>query len=186
MSDASTLPGGSPERGGGSRSDRGPGLSAARGAALIAVAVIIGIVLLQYTDDGTTGPVGDGGNGKASGGTTTTSSPSSSTTAGSGGTTATTTAAKPPAQVTVLVLNGSGKPGAAATQTDLLKAKGYATLPAADAPARQGTVVEFKPGYDRECATVATSVGGSPKVEEISAPPPNGSETANCVVILGA
>src|SRR3954447_13703491 len=185
MSDASTLPGGPPERGG-SRGDRGPALSAARGAALIAVAVIIGIVLLQYTDDGTTGPVGDGGTGKGSAGTTTSSSSSSATTAGSGGTTATTTAAKPPAQVTVLVLNGSGKPGAAATQTDLLKAKGYATLPAADAPAQQGTVVEFKPGYDRECATVATAVGGSPKVQAISDPPPNGSDTANCVVILGA
>ena len=186
MSDASTLPGGPQDRrGSSSRGDRGPAFSAARGAALIGVAVIIGIVLLQYTDDGTTGPVGDGGNGKGSAGTTT----SSTAAAGTGDTTATTaaaTAAKPPAQVTVLVLNGSGAPGAATAQTDQLKAKGYATRPAADSPARQGTVVEFKPGFDRECATVATSVGGSPKVEPISNPPPTGSELANCVVILGS
>ena len=185
MSDASTLPGGPQDRrGSSSRGDRGPAFSAARGAALIGVAVIIGIVLLQYTDDGTTGPVGDGGTGKGSAGTTTSSTAAAP--AGTGDTTATTAATKPPAQVTVLVLNGSGAPGAATAQTDQLKAKGYATRPAADGPARTGTVVEFKPGFDRECATVATSVGGSPKVEPISNPPPTGSELANCVVILGS
>ena len=140
MSDASTLPGGPQDRrGSSSRGDRGPAFSAARGAALIGVAVIIGIVLLQYIDDGTTGPVGDGGTGKGSAGTTTSPPPRPGP--------ATPPrprrrdAAKPPAQVTVLVLNGSGAPGAATAQTNPLKAKGYQTRPAADSPARTGTIV---------------------------------------------
>jgi hypothetical protein len=45
--------------------------------------------------------------------------------------------------------------------------------------------VYFKPGYDRECTTVAGLVGGAPTVEPMPDPPPTGSENANCVVILG-
>jgi LytR cell envelope-related transcriptional attenuator len=189
MSDSSILPGG--ERAERTRTGKGVGFgrsvafSAARGAALIGLAVIIGIVLLQVIDDGTSGPIGDGGS-VAAGGT----SDTTSTAAGSDGssTTSTTAAApvKPPAEVAVLVLNGSGRPGAATAQSNTLKAKGYQTLTPADAPARTGNIVYFKPGFDRECTTVSTSVDGAPKVEPIPDPAPTGSETASCVVILGA
>jgi hypothetical protein len=93
---------------------------------------------------------------------------------------------KPPAQVAVLVLNGSGRPGAATAQSNTLKGKGYQTLVPADAPNRTGNIVYFKPGFDRECTTVSTSVDGAPKVEALPSPAPTGSETASCVVILGA
>lgn len=188
MSDASILPGG--PRAGRSRGGQGTGLgrnvafSAARGAGLVAVAVIIGIVLLQVIDDGTSGPIGDRGNGGKGGAAT-----SSTTARGGSSTTSTTkagTPAKLPAQVSVLVLNGSGQPGAATRQTNALKSKGYQTLTPADAPKRQGTVVYAKPTFDRECATVATNVAGNPKVEPIPSPPPTGSDKANCVVILGS
>ncbi len=115
MSDSNILPGGpGVER---TRTGKGVGFgrsvafSAARGAALIGIAVIIGIVLLQVIDDGTSGPIGDGGNSAAAGGNTNTTA----TTAGSGSSSTTSTTAanpvKPPAQVAVLVLNGSGRPG---------------------------------------------------------------------------
>ena len=94
-----------------------------RGAALIGLAVIIGIVLLQLIDDGTSGPIGDGG-GVSAGGTTNTTTPTSSD---STGTTVPTTAAapvKPPAEVAVLVLNGSGRPGAATAESNSLKGEG--------------------------------------------------------------
>jgi hypothetical protein len=93
---------------------------------------------------------------------------------------------KPPAQVAVLVLNGSGRAGAATAESNTLKAKGYQTLVPTDAAARSGNIVYFKPGYDRECTTVAASVDGAPKVEPIPTPAPTGSDTANCVVILGS
>jgi hypothetical protein len=70
--------------------------------------------------------------------------------------------------------------------TNQIKADGYQTKTAADADRRQGNVVYFKPGYERECTTVASLVGGAPTVEPIPNPPPTGSETANCVVILGS
>jgi hypothetical protein len=188
MSDSTILPGG--QRVERTRTGKGVGFgrsvafSAARGAGLIGLAVIIGIVLLQVIDDGTSGPIGDGGavTAGSSGTTTTTGAGSSSTT------TTTTTAAAPvhpPAEVAVLVLNGSGRPGAAMTQSNALKSKGYQTKTPTDAPQRTGNIVYFTPGYDRECTTVAASVDGAPKVEAIPSPPPTGSEGANCVVILG-
>ena len=76
MSDSTILPGG--PRVDRTRTGKGVGFgrsvafSAARGALLIGVAVIIGIVLLQVIDDGTSGPIGDGGSVSAGGTTDTT------------------------------------------------------------------------------------------------------------------
>jgi hypothetical protein len=181
MSDSSILPGGQTRTGKGVGFGRSVAFSAARGALLIGVAVIIGIVLLQVIDDGTTGPIGDGGAASGGGSTTTTAPGSSSTTV-----TTAATPAKQPAEVSVLVLNGSGRPGAASTQTNALKAKGYQTGSPADAPQRTGNIVYFKPGFDRECTAVAAFVAGAPKVEAMPTPAPTGSENSSCVVILGS
>jgi hypothetical protein len=188
MTNSSILPGGQRDERG--RSGSGGGFaksiagSAARGAALIALAVIIGIVLLQVIDDGTSGPIGDGGN-VSTGNTTGTTAPATDGSSSTSSTTAT-TPVKQPAEVNVLVLNGSGRAGAATTQSRSLKAAGYQTGTPADAPARKGNIVYFKAGFDRECTTVSTLVGGAAKVEAIPSPPPTGSENANCVVILGS
>jgi len=151
--------------------------SAARGAALVGLAVLIGIVLLQVVDDGTTGPIGDGSGPPGSATTTTEPGPTSTTKAAG--------EVRPPQQVTVVVLNGSGRPGAATAQTNALKAKGYQTLTPADATRREGTVVYYRPGFEREAAALATAVGGNPNVEPMPETPPPGAEDADCVVILG-
>jgi hypothetical protein len=179
MSDRSMFPGGTDRSRSGAGGGRVAAFSAARGALLVGLAVIIGIVLLQFIDDGTTGPIGDGGS-SGGGGTTTTTVPGQTTT------TTSATPEKSAAEVVVLVQNGSGAAGAARAMTDSLKAKGYQTLTPADAQDRTGTVVYFKPGLERECTTVATAVGGNPKVEAMPSPAPTGSENASCVVILGA
>jgi hypothetical protein len=160
------------------------GFSAARGAALVAVAVIIGIVLLQAIDDGNDGPVGDGGPAS-----TTTSTTTSSTTTDSSGSSSSTTpttkaAVLTPAQTTVRVLNGSGVAGAAGNLTNTLKAKGYKTLVATDAPTRSGTVVYAKPGRTTECTTLSGLVPNS-KVQAMPTPVPGGQD-ADCIVIIGS
>lgn len=163
---------------GGGRGGNAP-FSAARGAALVAVAVIIGIVLLQLIDDGNDGPVGDGGTSRTSV-TTGTSTPSD----GSEGTTPTTEAAPtPPAEVSVLVLNGSGRAGVASTLTNELKAKGYQTLPPSNAPTQAGTDVLYKDDKTAECTTLAESVAKA-KVKAMPNPPPAVSE-ADCIVVIG-
>jgi len=160
------------------------GFSAARGAALVAVAVIIGIVLLQTIDDGNDGPVGDGGPAS----TTTTTTTASTTTDSSGSSSSTTPTTKAavltPAQTTVRVLNGSGVAGAAGNLTNTLKAKGYKTLVATDAPTRSGTVVYAKPGRTTECTTLSGLVPNS-KVQAMPTPVPGGQD-ADCIVIIGS
>ena len=187
MSDPTIGPGGARD---GSRTGKGVGFgrsvafSAARGALLIGIAVIIGIVLLQVIDDGTSGPIGNGS--VSAGGTTDTTAATGDSSSSTTTPTTASTPVKPPAEVAVLVLNGSGRPGAATAQSNALKAKGYQTLTPADTATRQGNIVYFKPGFDRECTTVATNVDGAPKVEPVPSPAPTGSETASCVVILGS
>lgn len=153
--------------------------SAVRGAGLIALAVVIGVVLLNVVDTGNKGPIGDGGKAKAT--------PASSSTKGSTSTTTTgrQAAVRPPAQVQVLVLNGSDTVGAAKAMTQKLQPAGYQTLPPTDGPKRTGTVVWFTPGFERECTALATAVGGAPKVEAVPNPPPAGTDRANCVVVIG-
>ena len=182
MTDQMTPVGGAPRRRGPAASGGAISNPAVRAALLIVLAIIIGIVLLQVIDDGS-GPIGDGG---------TTTTTAASTTSTSRGTTTTTKAdpketgtVRTPQQVTVLVLNGSGVGGAAATVTNTLRALGYQTLPASDAPAQVGNTVYYQSGYKRECTAVATTVGGNAGVKEMPTPVPTGAERANCLAILG-
>jgi hypothetical protein len=174
-------PNGGADEGRRNRRPAAAGFSAARGAALVAVAVIIGIVLLQAIDDGNDGPVGDGGPAST---TTTTASSSSTGSSGSSTTSTTKAAPLPPAQVTVRVLNGSGVAGAAGTMTNTLKAKGYKTLVASDAATRTGTVVYYKAGRQPECTTLSASVPNS-KVQAMPSPVPGGQD-ADCIVVIGS
>ena len=79
---------------------------------------------------------------------------------------------------------------AATTTTNDLKAKGYQTAPAGNAPAqRSGTAVQCKAGYEKEADVLVTelgSLGVNAAVEAIADPLPAGFDpTANCYVILG-
>ena len=158
----------------------GPGFSAARGAALVAVAVIVGIVLLQTIDDGNTGQVGDGG-GTTSSSTTT---PTATGSTDPGTASSTTVPELTPDQVTVRVLNGSGVGGAAGQLTNTLKAKGYKTLVAGDTDPRTGTVVDAKSDKTAVCTTLAGLIDGA-KVQPMPDPVPGGTD-ADCIVIIGS
>jgi hypothetical protein len=161
--------------------------SAARGALLIGVAVVIGIVLLQVVDRDTTGPIGDGGNSSGVVASTTTTKP-----AAKGSTTTTTGAkggaARQPSQIPVQVLNGSGVSGAAASMTQKLQSSGYQVLTPNDTSSAPATTVYCTGGLDREAAALAAAVGGSPPptAQALPDPPPSGADsTASCIVVLG-
>ena len=120
--------------------------------------------------------------------TTTTSKSSTTTTLASSTSTApsTTLAGRPPAQVRVLVLNGSGTAGAAQTKADQLKAAGYTNVDVGNANAQKGTTVACKTGFDTEAASLAQVVGGGATTKPFPTPPPAGSENSDCVVTLGS
>lgn len=141
--------------------------TAARGAILIGVAVLIGILLLQVVDSGGTGPAASSG---SNGGDTTTTT--------EGG-------ARVPQEVIVIVFNASGLSGAAGTQTNELRGLGYQMLPAGNAASQQvGSTVACQAGYEAEAeALLAVVDGATPGA--FPAPVPAGAESANCIVVVG-
>jgi hypothetical protein len=166
---------------------RGASFAAAKGAGLIALAVIIGVVLLNVVDDGDTDQ-GSAGSGSGTDTTTTTVADSADTTGATTETTVDSVPAKTPAELSVLVLNGGAPQGAAREMSDNLKLSGYTNQPqASDWAGREqaGNVVMCKAGLDQEAAALATAVGEGTPVEAFADPAPPGSEAAECVVVVG-
>jgi hypothetical protein len=190
----------------------GPSNAAAapRALLLIAVAVVLGLVLLWKgldttpgiavspvaTDDGSAGSVGMVEEGPADlpmadePVATTTPAPTTTTT-----TTAVPAPTRPPNQVRVLVANGSGVPRGAATVTDVLSPAGYTTLPPANATPTDTSGIYYRSGYSGDARAVMELV--APSNPDLILPLPAGGldvpdatldrvANANVVVILGA
>lgn len=164
---------------------RSTGTAAVRGFALIAVAVVVGFVLLSsgLDDDGTPVSAND---------TTTTTTTAADGEDATGSTTPTTSATPKPAnEVRVLVANGSGVQGAATTLNDQLKAKGYIGLDPKNAAGNvPATIVYFTEGFQREAAAVATAIGAdATTVQALPNPPPledpAGFQDAHVLIVLG-
>jgi hypothetical protein len=161
----------------------------ARGLALIATAVVVGIFLLRngFGDQGVpdvtsdvpsvTQPAGEGGapaGGEGGeGGDTTTAPPADPT--------------RPAAEVTVRVANAAGVNGAAADWTGRIDEAGYQTVEATNAtPNRDTTAVLFQPEFDREASMLAEAIGApSDGVVALTEPPQVDTGGANLVVLLG-
>jgi hypothetical protein len=167
-----------------------PTANPARGAALVVVAVLIGLLLLREgldTSEAIT-TTGDGGSETSDGA----SDGSDGSDGSSDETTTTTPALRPPAEVPTIVLNDSGIAGAAGTYSDALASVGYQlTNPeganadtAGDAAA---TLVYFAPGFEAEAAEVASVIGAPDTVVPAALPatPPGPIAGASVVVVIG-
>jgi hypothetical protein len=152
---------------------------------LIAIAVVIGFVLLAWGFDG-----GDADAGAAAGTDTTTTAPGddstttvpgddstttvpgddSTTTLPDDGTPTTTpTVVDPPSSVTVQVLNGTGEGGLAGTRGETLGALGYIWKAgnAAGTPVAESKVY-FVTGFGDEAGEVAAALSGPASVLELA------------------
>ena len=188
----------------------GPSNAAAapRALLLIAVAVILGLVLLwkgldttpgvavppEATDDGSAESVGMVEEGPAD--LPVEDEPVAATTpAPTTTTTAVPAPTRPPNQVRVLVANGSGVRRGASDVTDVLSPNGYTTLPPANATPTDASGIYYRSGYSGDARAVMEIVApGNPDL--ILPLPPGGLDVpdgtldrvanANVVVILGA
>ena len=152
-----------------------PAASPARGALLVAVAVVVGLVLIRSGLD--TGEIASS-TGDNGGPTTTTGESSTSSTA----------AARQPGDVTVIVANASGIDGAASRLTTNLKAKGYnAAQPTNASQNVSTTAVHFVAGYEAEAKAVAAAFGApASAVAPMPSPPPiSNLASAHVLVLLG-
>ncbi len=129
------------------------------GIVLIGVALLIGVVLLAKGFSQEEGLVSTA---TPSNEKTTTTTAATSPQAGTGtdeeGST-TTTAANAPANVPVLVANGSGKTGVAATNATKLKTAGYTKVDTGNAPTTAKSSVYYAPGAQADAQAVATALG---------------------------
>jgi hypothetical protein len=166
---------------------RGASFAAAKGALLIGLAVVIGIVLLQQVDNSSTRPVG------AATATTKPKKPKTTTTvppAGSTTTTVASTPAKTPAQLRVIVLNGGAASGLAAKMATTLKTQGYTNQPQ-DANNwtghhQQGNSVLCKPAFPREALALAAAVGQGTTVAAYPSNVPSVIQSdIDCIVVVG-
>jgi hypothetical protein len=157
---------------------RSAGSAALRGAVLIAAAVLLGIVLLRATDSPE--PFADIESG---GGATTTTTADTEATS-----TSTTAATRSPAEVKVLVANGSDVAGAAGRVKDELAAKNYNVLAATDATGTaSASVVYFNEGFEAEAAALAAQFPTPPAVQPMPAQPPvSDLRGADVLVVIAA
>jgi hypothetical protein len=166
----------------------GAGSQTLKGALLVGTAVLLGIVLLQVVDDGSSGPVAAGRKPTTTTTTsaTTTTKPHTATTTTT--TTKSTTPAKKPAQIKLLVLNAGAPTGSAARVSSTLRSKGYTNQgkPANDPDQRKGKAVLCRAGLTREAATLAVLLGSGTTKGTIGKPAPPGSTGYDCVVLIGS
>lgn len=160
-----------------------PTANPTRGAILVVVAVVAGLFLLRNgldtsetvrasnDDEQATASDGDGGAGDDE----------------SEGTTTTTAAARTPAEVPVVVLNGTTVNGAAGKYSEALAAAGYQLGNDGNAePDVSATQVFFAPGFDAEAAAVASAIAAPEgSVAPLPATPPGEIGGAQVVVVIG-
>jgi hypothetical protein len=156
---------------------RSAGNAAFRGAVLLAVAVLLGILLLQAADDDTSfdRPLRTSA-GRVEETTTTTSRAPTGT------------SVRAPAQVKVIALNASGVAGVANKASQALARAGYQVLPAGNADKRAtASYVYFTAGFTAEARQLAMGLGlATTTVLPLPSPPPAPSlEAADVVIVIG-
>lgn len=154
------------------------GMAAGRGALLLTVAVILGIVLLNAADD----PPPDRVTAASPD-----DDPQTTTTLAAPTTTVATVPLRPPPEVKVLAANGTTTKGVARKVTDQLKAAGYNVLSPTDSQQAGTSAVYFTGDYQREAATVAEGLGlPATVVVALPTPPPlTDARGANVIVVVG-
>ena len=159
--------------------------SVVKGAVLVVVALLIGFALLRDDDSGDTQvAVGADDNPAAA----PADDPEGDEDDTSSSTTSTTVALRPPAEVKVLIANGSDVDGAAGAQTDALEALGYVTAdPTNTSEKVQATVVYFTDGYQPEAEILAEAIGAAPTgVKPLPTPAPvDDLQLSNILVVVG-
>ena len=162
---------------------RSAGTQTVRGAALLGIAVLIGVILLRTAPSETISSV------KTTKTTTrTTAKPSPA------GVTVpeTTTTAPPrsPGQVTVTVANGTNVSGAANRIKSQLLQSGYNVVSATNATSTSNatTTVSYLPGFQQEAVILANSLSLPATAAQATPPPPPVSDTkgADLVVVVGS
>lgn len=157
--------------------NRSAGGAVLRGALLLLVALVVGVVLLQNVDSGPSALP----SGETAAASDTTLAVGSDTTVADGTPIASTTTLlqRAPNLVKVLIVNGSGKNRAAARVKSFLGSSGYDFVDPRDAKASNyADRVSYTPGFEAEATAIgallglaAESIGPLPAEQTVKTPP---------------
>ena len=149
--------------------------TAARGAVVVIIAVLLGVWILTKIDSGAAVDAGTG-----------TSAPTSvATTAATTAPAPSTTAAVDKASFTVIVANASGTSGAAGRKSDAMKADGYQVAdPVTNQTKADTTTIFYLSGYEAAAQNVAAYLNIS-DIQPMPTPPPVDLGQAQVLVNLG-
>ena len=132
-----------------------------RAIGLVAIAVLVGVLLLVIVDADNASKKNKS-QASQSDATTTTTKTGSNTESSKVSSTSTTTpvsGTKKPAEVSVLVLNGSSGGGVASSVSTAVGEQGYKMLtPGNDSSTAKGTIVYYKAGFEKDAKQIATNV----------------------------
>jgi hypothetical protein len=166
-----------------------PTANPARGAALVVVAVLIGLFLLRNGLDTSETVVPSSDGSVTDGADEGTDESTDTATDESTDSTNDTVALRPATQVSAVVLNGSGVTGAAGRYSEVLGGLGYQLTDenGADATADVATTqVLHGPGFEGEAAALATAIGApATAVQPLGTTQPGVINGAQVVVVLG-
>lgn len=149
--------------------------SAIRGAILVALAVLLGFLILRGVTDRTEIPLTTTGTVA----TAPTPTPTPSVDAGSTAPLPTPTAvidtsnARPNAQISVMVANGTEVSGQAGRLTDILRNQGFTTQAARNANAQPASVIYYRPSFNVEAQVVRDALGTLTPIAPMPVPDPN-------------
>ena len=170
-----------------------PSVNPARGAALVVVAVLVGLFLLRNgldtsevvtaSDNGAEADGGEADGGAADEGT------DDATDEGAETTDTTLPPARTPDQVPTIVLNGSGVSGAAGRYSEFLGSLGYQLTDPDGANANANvpsTQILYAEGFEQEAVELADAIGAAAIAPApLGAEPPGETMGAMVVVVLG-
>ena len=134
--------------------------ASSKAVALVVIAVLVGVLLLVIVDaDNVSIENSKSPNAKVVTTTTVSKVENSLSTQVSTSTTTPVSGIKKPAEVSVLVLNGSSASGMATSVSTAIGELGYTMLkPGDDSSTEKGTVVYYKAGFDKDAKQIATNI----------------------------
>lgn len=151
----------------------------ARAVMLLALAVVLAVGILHSVDDGENGRLASSSNKQPASAPASSVAPVTSTS---------TTPARTPAQVNVLVANGTGINGVGAQLANKIRPNGYTLLTPTNTTAKvTASQVQYQTGYQAEAEAIASLYGlATAAVVPLTVPAPVGDVgAANVIVIAG-
>ncbi|MEM7093386.1 MAG: LytR C-terminal domain-containing protein [Actinomycetota bacterium] len=151
------------------------GASVLRGGVLVALAVLLGFLVLRGTTPRTELPIGVTTAAAATEAPTPTPEPTTEVGVAELPTPDTvldTSTARPNAQISVLVANGTDVSGQAGRLTDVLRNQGFDTKQAKNADPRAASVIWYRPGFSVEAEVVRQALNTSTPIASMPEPDP--------------